>query len=86
VSALVNWFVETLVPWPKTDSIALEAMHGFRADVYTSIGVFAGLGLIALTKINQPDSIAAIVVALLIIKSSIDLTRNAIGDIFDVRL
>ncbi|HKZ17874.1 MAG TPA: cation diffusion facilitator family transporter [Geobacteraceae bacterium] len=89
ISALVNWFVSRHLfrVAKKTDSIALEAdAWHLRADVYTSIGVLAGLGLIALTKINQLDSIAAIVVALLIIKSSIDLTRSAIGDIFDVRL
>jgi cation diffusion facilitator family transporter len=89
VSALVNWFVSKYLfrVAKKTDSIALEAdAWHLRADVYTSLGVLAGLGLIALTKINQLDSIAAIVVALLIIKSSIDLTRNAIGGIFDVRL
>jgi cation diffusion facilitator family transporter len=89
VSALVNWFVSRHLfrVAKKTDSIALEAdAWHLRADVYTSLGVLVGLGLIALTGINQLDSIAAIAVALLIVKSSIDLTRNAVGGIFDVRL
>ncbi len=88
-SALVNWFVSRHLfrVAAKTDSVALEAdAWHLRADVYTSVGVLVGLGLIAVTKIMILDSIAAIAVALLIIKSSIELTRSALGDIFDVRL
>ncbi|HET6419701.1 MAG TPA: cation diffusion facilitator family transporter [Geobacteraceae bacterium] len=88
-SALVNWVVSRYLfrVARRTDSVALEAdAWHLRADVYTSAGVFAGLALIAITKITILDSIAAIVVALLIIKSSIDLTRSAMGDIFDTKL
>lgn len=88
-SALVNWFVSQHLfrVAKKTGSVALEAdAWHLRADVYTSVGVLAGLGLIAITNITVFDSIAAIAVALLIIKSSIDLTRSAMGDIFDTRL
>jgi cation diffusion facilitator family transporter len=88
-SALVNWFVSRHLfrVAEKTGSVALEAdAWHLRADVYTSVGVLAGLGLIAITKITILDSIAAMAVALLIIKSSIELTRSAMGDIFDVRL
>lgn len=89
LSAVVNWFVSRYLfrVAKKTDSIALEAdAWHLRADVYTSGGVLAGLGLIALTGMTSLDSIAAIAVAMLIIKSSIDLTRNAVADLFDVRL
>lgn len=89
VSALVNWFVARYLfsVARKTSSVALEAdAWHLRADVYTSLGVLVGLGLIAVTKITILDSVAAIAVALLIIKSSIQLTINAMGDIFDVRL
>jgi cation diffusion facilitator family transporter len=89
ISALVNWFVSKHLfqVARKTRSVALEAdAWHLRADVYTSLGVLAGLGLIAITKIAILDSIVAIGVALLIIKSSVELTRNAFADIFDVRL
>jgi cation diffusion facilitator family transporter len=89
VSAGVNWFMSGYLfqVAKKTHSIALEAdaLH-LRADVYTSVGVLAGLALIAATNITRLDSVAAFAVALLIIKSSIDLTRDAMGDIFDKRL
>lgn len=89
LSAVVNWFVSRYLfrVAKKTDSIALEAdAWHLRADVYTSAGVLAGLVLIALTGLTMLDSIAAIAVAMLIIKSSIDLTRSAVADLFDVRL
>lgn len=89
ISALVNWFVSRYLfkVARETRSVALEAdAWHLRADVYTSIGVLAGLVLIAVTKITILDSVAAIIVALLIIKSSIQLTINAMGDIFDVKL
>ncbi len=89
VSALVNWFVSKHLfrVARKTRSVALEAdAWHLRADVYTSLGVLAGLGLIAITKVAILDSIVAIGVALLIIKSSVELTKNAFADIFDVRL
>ncbi|MGA7828002.1 MAG: cation diffusion facilitator family transporter [Geobacteraceae bacterium] len=89
ISALVNWFVSRHLfkVARETRSVALEAdAWHLRADVYTSLGVLAGLALIAITKITLLDSLAAIIVALLIIKSSIKLAINAMGDIFDVKL
>lgn len=89
LSAVVNWFVSGYLfrISRKTDSVALEAdAWHLRADVYTSVGVLSGLVLIALTRLTIIDSVAAIAVAALIIKSSIDLTRNAAADLFDARL
>jgi cation diffusion facilitator family transporter len=89
VSAIVNWLMSGFLfkVAKKTGSIALKAdARHLRADVYTSVGILAGLALIAVTNITWLDSVAAITVALLIIKSSFDLTRDAMGDIFDKRL
>lgn len=89
ISALVNWFVSRYLfkVAKQTRSVALEAdAWHLRADVYTSLGVLVGLVLIAVTKITILDSLAAIIVALLIIKASIELAINAMGDIFDVKL
>jgi len=88
-SALVNLAVSTyLMRVSKaTGSIALEAdaMH-LRTDVYTSAGVFAGLLLIKLTGYSIIDPIAAIAVALLIIKAAYDLTRKAFMPLMDTSL
>ncbi len=89
LSAMANYFVSRhlLKVARRTDSVALEAdaMH-LRTDVYTSIGVLAGLIAIKLTGIHLLDPLVAIGVALLIIKAAYDLTRNAFFPILDVRL
>ncbi len=89
VSAVANFLVSNYlykVAW-KTDSMALEAdaLH-LRTDVYTSAGVLVGLVAIKLTGIKILDPIAAIAVALLILKAAYDLTRNAVQNILDVKL
>ncbi len=88
-SALANWFVSAylLKVGKEHDSIALEAdgMH-LRTDVYTSLGVFVGLILIHFTGLNIIDPIAAIFVALLIIKAAYDLTKKAFMPLVDTSL
>jgi len=78
----------------ETDSIALkaDAWH-LRTDVYTSAGVMVGLGLIWLggklwpgTDLHWIDPVAAIAVALLIIKAAYDLTRDSARDLLDTKL
>jgi cation diffusion facilitator family transporter len=89
LSAVVNWFVSRYLfqVAGETDSVALEAdAWHLRADVYTSAGVLVGLVLIFFTKLTILDSVAAIAVAVLIIKSSVDLTKSAAADLFDTRL
>ncbi len=58
----------------KTDSLALyaDAQH-LRTDIYTSLGVLAGLILIKITGIFIIDPIVAIIVGLIIIKAGADL-------------
>ena len=89
ISAGVNAFVSARLMRmaKKTDSIALEsdAWH-LRTDIYTSVGVMAGLILIWLTGIVILDSIVAIGVALVIIKAAYDLTMKSYKDLIDYRL
>ncbi len=89
VSSLANYLVSRhlLTVAAKTDSVALEAdaLH-LRTDVYTSVGVLAGLVAIKLTGVTLLDPIVAIVVALMIIKAAYDLTKNSFFHILDVKL
>jgi cation diffusion facilitator family transporter len=89
VSAIANYFVSRhlLNVARRTDSVALEAdaMH-LRTDVYTSVGVLAGLIAIKLTGAQLLDPMVAIGVALLIIKAAYDLTRKAFFNILDIKL
>lgn len=86
VSAVVNTIVSRRLykVARETHSVALEAdaLH-LKTDVYTSLGVSAGLGLILLTGIYWFDPIVAILVALLIIRESYSLLRRAFNPLLD---
>ncbi len=86
VSALVNLFVyrHNIKVARAAESVALEANAAHLiADMYTSIGVFAGLGLIYITGFEAVDSVAAIFVAVFILKTAIQLTWKALRDLTD---
>ncbi|NTW07250.1 MAG: cation transporter [Syntrophaceae bacterium] len=78
----------------ETDSIALQAdAWHLRTDVYTSAGVMVSLALIWIGQWIFPgkdffwlDPVAAIGVALLIIKAAYDLTAQSAKDLLDVHL
>lgn len=95
-SSLVNVAVSRMLMkvGKQTDSVALkaDAWH-LLTDVYTSAGVMSALLIIWIgnwifPKLNLQwiDPIAAILVALLIIKAAWDLTRESVRDLLDVRL
>lgn len=77
-----------------TDSLALEAdAWHLRTDVYTSVGVMVGLGVIWLgerlwpgAKLEWVDPVAAILVAMLILKAAWDLTAQSVRGLLDTRL
>jgi cation diffusion facilitator family transporter len=86
VSAIANTFVSRKLykVANETHSVALEAdaLH-LKTDVYTSLGVAAGLGLIILTGITWLDPVIAILVALFIIRESYFLLRRAFTPLLD---
>ena len=78
----------------ETDSVALmaDAWH-LRTDIYTSAGVM--IGMIALFiddlvklpfNLHWVDPVAALVVALMIIKAALELTKESAKDLLDVGL
>ena len=89
ISALVNWLVAKRLykVARETDSVALEAdaLH-LQTDVYTSLGVAAGLVLIKITGLHLFDPIVAIVVALIIIQKSYELLVDAFKPLIDHQL
>jgi cation diffusion facilitator family transporter len=86
VSAVVNTIVSRKLykVARETNSVALEAdaLH-LKTDVYTSIGVAAGLSLIMLTGIKWFDPVIAILVALFIIRESFILLKKAFFPLLD---
>lgn len=78
----------------ETDSVALQAdAWHLRTDVYTSVGVMVALLVVTVgaavapdTNLNWVDPVAAIAVAVLILKAAYDLTRDSARDLLDVSL
>jgi cation diffusion facilitator family transporter len=62
-----------------------DAMH-LRTDVWTSLGVFVGLIVVALTGIPWLDPVVALIVAAMIIRAGWELSREALQPLLDARL
>jgi cation diffusion facilitator family transporter len=94
VSIAVNIFVSRYLRKVsrETDSLALEADAAhLTTDVITMAGVFLGLGIVSLANLfhfnlNILDPIVAILVSLLIIRTSYLLTMKSFGGLVDVKL
>ena len=86
ISAIINTIVSRRLykVARETNSVALEAdaLH-LKTDVYTSLGVAVGLGLIMLTGINWLDPVVAMLVALFIILESYQLLKKAFTPLLD---
>jgi cation diffusion facilitator family transporter len=86
ISVLANWYVSTrlMKVAKETESIALEsdAWH-LRTDIYTSLGVFAGLILIHFTGLTILDPIIAIAVGLVILNAAVNLLKRSFADLID---
>ncbi|HLN56885.1 MAG TPA: cation diffusion facilitator family transporter [Bacteroidales bacterium] len=86
IAAAVNTYVSMRLykVARETNSVALEAdaLH-LKTDVYTSLGVAAGLGLIVITDLRWLDPLVAILVALFIIFESLQLLRRAFSPLLD---
>lgn len=95
-SSIVNYFVSRKLfqIGKEADSIALQAdAWHLRTDVYTSAGVMAGLSIIWLghklfpaPNIHWIDPVAALFVAVLILRTAYELTVNSIRDLIDAKL
>jgi cation diffusion facilitator family transporter len=89
LSAVVNFFISRKLfrVARLTDSDALEAdAHHLSVDVYTSLGVLAGLGGVHFFNMPVLDPIVAIIVALFISKIAWDITRRSLSSIMDSSL
>ncbi|MDO8683351.1 MAG: cation diffusion facilitator family transporter [Armatimonadota bacterium] len=94
ISAIVNIAVSRLLfrVAKETDSVALEAdAHHLSVDVYTSIAVFTGLGLMWALRPIWPradvlDPIIGLIVAAIIARVAFGLVKKAGAPLIDVGL
>ncbi|UCE45954.1 MAG: cation transporter [Methanobacteriota archaeon] len=85
-SAIVNTLVSRrlFAVARRTESLALEAdAYHLRTDVWTSVGVFAALGIIMLTGWHYVDPVIAIVVAAIIARAAYGVTRRSADGLLD---
>jgi len=82
VNSLVSHKLYKVARMTKSLALEADALH-LKTDVYTSLGVAAGLGLILITDIKWLDPVVAILVACLIIYESFTLLRKAFRPLID---
>lgn len=88
-AAAINFLVarSLLRAGRKCDSIALEAdARHLMTDVWTSVGVVAALGAVAVTGFEWLDPVIALVVAANIGRAAVGLLRQTISGLMDVSL
>jgi len=96
ISSVSNWYISKYLfrIANETSSPALEAdAWHLRTDVYTSMGVFAGLAIIALNDltvkwvwVSHLDPIIAAATAIIITKAGWDISKEAIYNLADIKL
>jgi len=71
----------------RENSITLEAdAHHLMTDVWTSVGIISGVGIVALTNWQMLDPLIAIVVGLNIVWTAGQLLRRSIAGLMDASL
>jgi cation diffusion facilitator family transporter len=89
VASLINFAVaRVLIKVGKAqNSITLEAnAHHLMTDVWTSVGVLAGVGVVSLTGWNRFDPIIATAVALNILWTGFRLIKESVQGLMDTAL
>jgi len=89
LAGLVNFFTARVLlsAGRKFNSITLEADgHHLMTDVWTSVGVLVGVGIVALTGWVSLDPIVALIVAVNIVWTAVMLMRRSVAGLMDVSL
>lgn len=75
------WYTRAAAKKVKSDALMADAWH-HRSDALSSIGAFAGI-LGAMLGVGVLDSVASILICLLILKVAVDVFRQAIDKMVD---
>lgn len=85
VNTVVSCYLQRVGTRADSEALLADAAH-LRTDVYTSLGVFAGLLLVHFTGVQWLDPVTALVVALLIVREAWLITRRSVGNLLDESL
>lgn len=86
VAALVNLGVALVLlrAGKRYDSVTLEAnAHHLLTDVWTSVGVLAGVGAVALTGLQWLDPVVGLLVAANIIRTGLQIIHRSVHGLMD---
>jgi cation diffusion facilitator family transporter len=89
VAALVNLGVAQVLlrAGRRHESITLEADgHHLMSDVWTSLGIIAGVAAAAFTRWHRLDAVVAIAVAALVLRTGFNLLRRSMLGLLDTSL
>ncbi|MBP2651380.1 MAG: cation diffusion facilitator family transporter [Firmicutes bacterium] len=89
ISIIINYFVSRrlfqVAKTTQSHALEADALH-LQADIWTSVGVLAGLIAIKVTGLIWLDPVIAIVVALIIFKAGYDMTKKSLSELTDSAL
>lgn len=89
ISMIVNYWVSRklydVAKITRSHALEADALH-LRADIWTSAGVFIGLGIIRMTGLYWLDPVIAIAVALVVFKAGFSMTMKSVYELTDVSL
>lgn len=89
LSVIVNYFVSRrlfkVAAITESQALEADAMH-LKADIWTSVGVMAGLVVIKITGLYWLDPLIAIVVAGVVFKAGYGMTKKSLFELTDVSL
>jgi len=89
LASVINLVVALLIlrAGRRHNSITLEAnAHHLLTDVWTSVGVVAAVGLVALTKWSWLDPVVALLVAANIVRTGVGIVRRSVSGLMDASL
>lgn len=89
LSIFVNYFVSrrlfAVAKLTGSQALEADALH-LSADIWTSVGVLAGLAAVHFTGLVWLDPLFAILVSLVIFKAGYDMTKKSLYELMDISL
>jgi cation diffusion facilitator family transporter len=89
LSVVVNYFVSKrlfkVAALTQSHALEADALH-LQADIWTSVGVLAGLAIIKVTGLAWLDPVTAIVVAGVVFKAGYGMTKKSLYELTDISL
>jgi cation diffusion facilitator family transporter len=82
VNTVVSWYLQRVARRADSEALLADAAH-LRTDVYTSLGVLAGLVAVHFTHRSWLDPVTALGVGLLIVWEAWQITRRSVGNLLD---